>query len=233
MWVLLTTEKLVSVIIFAALSTTIPTLVWLHGVYHVFSFGTEPDVSTVYIMQTLTWKQRVHSEITAFTLEHGTGPHDGKGGLNDIPLAAWETELPILDQCIRETLRLTAIGAFPRRNVGEDIVIDGRPVRKGDFALVMTEDVNLDPRLYPDPLAFQPDRDYSAAESAPFGFLGFGAGEYVSQTILRFSHLTYRCPHLSCTTHGKTLPQSHHGRDVVVLRLHPVGCLRMHSPWHP
>jgi cytochrome P450 len=81
-----------------------------------------------------------------------------------------------LDKCITETVRLTANGAFARRNMGPDVVIDGRPIRTGDFALVMTGDVNLDPRLYVDPLRFDPDRDLSMASRSPHGFLGFGAG---------------------------------------------------------
>jgi cytochrome P450 len=132
----------------------------------------------------------VRSEIADFLTKHASSPTGSESWadqLGEIPITAWESELPSLEKCILETVRLTGVdGALARRNMGEDLVVDKQTIRHGDFVLLLTGNVHLDPRLYPEPRSFIPDRDMSAAAEVPVGWLGFGSG---GSSLLR--HLKY------------------------------------------
>jgi cytochrome P450 len=97
--------------------------------------------------------------------------------LSEVPFGVWDTSLSTLEACIQETVRLITDGAFLRRNVGSDAIIDQRVVRTGDIVLIPTEDVNRDPITYPDPNSFNPIRDTTSYNKTPAG-LGWGAGVF-------------------------------------------------------
>lgn len=67
--------------------------------------------------------------------------------LGAIPLKAWETELPALELCIQETLRLTATGAALRRNTYGDLPVAGKIVKRGWFMVYSAGDVHLNPGI--------------------------------------------------------------------------------------
>ncbi len=53
-----------------------------------------------------------------------------------LPIEAWETEFPMLDLCLKETIRVQGQGTFQRRNVsGSDVTIGGEVVPNGAFAV--------------------------------------------------------------------------------------------------
>ena len=94
--------------------------------------------------------------------------------LASIPLEAWESETPVLDSLIRETLRIAQPHTAMRRNLGPDVTIDGRTIPSGAYLVYPFSDVHLNPELYPDPWRFDPSRK---EVTAPFGYLGWGGGE--------------------------------------------------------
>lgn len=93
--------------------------------------------------------------------------------LSTIPLTAWESEMPVLDSLIRETLRMAQPHVAMRRNVGPDMYIGGKSVPSGAFAIYPFSDVHLNPDIYPDPWKFDPARTEGKGD---FGYIGWGGG---------------------------------------------------------
>lgn len=63
----------------------------------------------------------------------------------------------------------------------KDIALAGYKIRKGTFIFAKAHCVHSDPELYPDPLAFKPERWMDGQKPDRFGYLTFAAG-------------THRCP---------------------------------------
>ncbi|EPQ52237.1 cytochrome P450 [Gloeophyllum trabeum ATCC 11539] len=97
--------------------------------------------------------------------------------LADIPLSAWEGSTPVLDAVIRETLRLAQPHTAMRRNVGPDLVIDGKTVPSGAYVVYPFSDVHLDADIYPDPWRFDPGRPADAKRA--HAWVGWGGGKTV------------------------------------------------------
>ncbi|KAF8957826.1 cytochrome P450 [Flammula alnicola] len=101
--------------------------------------------------------------------------------LASIPLVAWEDESPILEAVIRETLRLTMTGAPTRRVVPNDLKIGGIVVKSGEFIVSSQADAHLNPAIYTNPHAFDPDRFGPGREEdrrEAYSYLAWGAGRH-------------------------------------------------------
>lgn len=100
--------------------------------------------------------------------------------LGAISISAWEDELPTVDACIRETLRISMNVVALRRNVHEDTKIGGKVVRQGDFLAYSMDDVHLNPEYYPEPYRYDPGRwlEPDRAPDAVYPFLAWGAGRH-------------------------------------------------------
>ena len=109
-------------------------------------------------------QQRVAVEVA----ELGTGPVTA----TDIPRLGYTV------QVLREAMRLCPPTAALGRMVMRDIAVDGYRVQAGTLALVSVSALHHDPELWPDPLAFNPDRFASAGSVARrrWDYLPFGAG---------------------------------------------------------
>ena len=86
--------------------------------------------------------------------------------------------LPYTEQVIKESMRLYPPAYLLARRASEDAEIGGYFVPKGSEVIGWTYMTHRDPRWFPDPLAFDPDR-FSVEQEAqqkPFAFLPFGAG---------------------------------------------------------
>ena len=97
-----------------------------------------------------------------------------------IPFNVWEDELSSVDIIIRETLRVIASGSVIRRNVQNDVVVDGIVIKRGDFLTYQVADAHRNPAIYTDPDTFDPDRYLLGREDdkrETFSFLGWGVGE--------------------------------------------------------
>ncbi|KAF5378883.1 hypothetical protein D9615_006980 [Tricholomella constricta] len=130
------------------------------------------------------WKNKVTFEVESLLSNHtNTSPTEPlHKRLSEIPLDAWENEMPALDGVIRETLRLTMSSTAMRRNLQKDILLVGGILRKGDFMAYSMADVHEDPAVYPNPQKFDPERYRQGREEdrkVAFGHLGWGAGRHV------------------------------------------------------
>jgi cytochrome P450 len=135
----------------------------------------------------LQWKSAIQSEIRTIIAQHtnttASEPLKLHQRLSTIPLSVWEDQTPTLDLVIRETIRLVINGASLRRNTLDDIhaslKVPGVP--KGGFIGYNLADAHLNPEIYADPAAFDPERFNPGREEdkrEKYAFLGWGAGAW-------------------------------------------------------
>ena len=103
--------------------------------------------------------------------------------VGDRPLEAADLgRLKLCERFVKESLRLypPASGVFVREAL-EDVDIGGYPIRKGDLVQEFSYIVQRDPRWFPDPLRFDPDRFLPENETGrpQFAYFPFGGGPRV------------------------------------------------------
>jgi cytochrome P450 len=89
--------------------------------------------------------------------------------------------VPIIDDIIRETLRLVKNNSALRRNLGDNFQIGEKTIDKGTFVVYDMADVHLNEKFYPEPLKFDPGRYSAPREEDKRGnmiFLAWGAGRH-------------------------------------------------------
>ena len=167
----------------------------------------------VYLAANPSWRTRALSEIRFAADQYDPNPLNPLADkLARIPLQTWETRFPVLDACLRETIRMQTIGVVCRKNTsGHAIPLCSSKTNPktstnapeilppGAYATYHLFDAHRDPSLYPDPETWDPSRWLSAAESpssprsteaarAPLAFLGWGGGRHVC-VGMRFARL--------------------------------------------
>lgn len=128
------------------------------------------------------WAAAVREEIQTLinSYNSATPPRSRQAliqALSVIPLAAWESQLPCLDLCIRETLRTAQPLTAVRKNVGPDFSIGAYTIPTGSFVAYPVADTSFNPAFYPDPTRWDPARGLN--KEAPF--LGWGGGRHACQ----------------------------------------------------
>ena len=107
------------------------------------------------------WREKCKKEIQGLISRH-LGDTLSSATLSEklkaIPISAWEDELPILEACIRESQRLSVSVLALRRNLGEEMKISGKVVRRGDFLVYSSSDAHFNPDYYPEPCKYDPGR---------------------------------------------------------------------------
>lgn len=104
------------------------------------------------------WKARVVQEIQTFITKYAPDTSDSDRPeslgtrLSHIPPNVWENEMPAIDLCLRETIRIVQTSVLIRRNTGDDLLIGGHKVKRGDFIIYPTSDAHHNPEIYPEPL---------------------------------------------------------------------------------
>lgn len=114
------------------------------------------------------WSTAVQEEIKVLTTTQDTSTET----LSTIPLQAWETQTPILDRCIRETLRTSQPYTAMRRNTGPDITMKGYTIPSGSLVVYPFLDTSINPAYYGEPLRWDPSRE------AKKEFISWGAGKH-------------------------------------------------------
>ncbi|RXG71172.1 cytochrome P450 4c3 [Armadillidium vulgare] len=87
-------------------------------------------------------------------------------------------DMNYLECCIKESLRLLPPVPLFVRNLTEDLTIDGYIVPRGTDVAIFTYNLHRDPKHFPDPLKFQPERFFPeiSAKRNPYAFVPFSAG---------------------------------------------------------
>ncbi|KEP54176.1 cytochrome P450 family 6 protein [Rhizoctonia solani 123E] len=136
----------------------------------------------IFLDQVPEWRDKVIDEIRALLNKYAPiaeGSDSTAERFSRIPAQVWENEMPVLETCIRETIRLIISGAALRRLTSGDTVIDGKKVPNGTFLAYLLGETHSDPNIYPNPSQFNPGRYTEEQDkSQTYGFLGWGVGRH-------------------------------------------------------
>jgi cytochrome P450 len=106
--------------------------------------------------------------------------HELADVLGDRPATAADfARLRYLDQVVKESMRLyPAAGFLFGREAVEDVALDGHVLRRGAWVFIAPYIIQRDPRNFPDPLTFDPERFAPGRVDAipPYAYIPFGAG---------------------------------------------------------
>ncbi|KAF7356521.1 Cytochrome P450 [Mycena venus] len=159
--------RFIATILFASVTNTANLFAW----------------TLVYLELHKEWKDRVNSEVTTFLQD--TGLHASQNLRDDmayVPLSLMDEKLHTIELVINEVLRLLASGPFIRRNIGDDLVVDGVHIPKGAFIMFPVEDLHRNPKMFPNPDVFDPTRftAENVEQRKKYGttFLGWGGGRH-------------------------------------------------------
>ncbi|KAJ5578493.1 cytochrome P450 [Penicillium hispanicum] len=146
------------------------------------STGTIGTWLIIFLSSQPEWAAAVREEIQTLINTHNftSSPRSKQvliQALSSIPLSAWESQLPRLDFCIRETLRTSQPLTAVRKNMGPDFSIGPYTIPRGSFIAYPVADTSLTPAYYPDPTRWDPARGVN--KDAPF--LGWGGGRHACQ----------------------------------------------------
>lgn len=148
----------------------------------------------VYLANDSHWREKVWQEVKAVAEKYDSDSSKSLAErLASAPLDAWENELPTIDICLRDTIRLQTVGALLRQNVSDKAVPlpNDVEVPAGAFAAYPLADIHMDPSIYPNPKEWNPAHHLpgnSADQKRKLTFLGWGAGRHPCLGI-RFAKL--------------------------------------------
>ncbi|KAG8873277.1 hypothetical protein FRB98_009102 [Tulasnella sp. 332] len=136
------------------------------------------------------WMAKVRAEIAQLGAKYATND-DREASLAkqllSVPLKAWETELPLMDLCVKETIRLHfQLPMMLRRNIsGEDIEIPGdkEVIPKDAIIFFYPPAIMEDATVYSNPGVWDPSRflvtrSEDKNKFGPHTFIGWGSGRH-------------------------------------------------------
>ncbi|KAM0815388.1 putative Cytochrome P450 6A1 [Seiridium cardinale] len=131
------------------------------------------------------WKQKVRAEIDGVIAKYRTSASQSRYDVfSTLSLDAWETDFPLIDLALRESIRLGIPGTSFRKNTsGADIPIGktGEVIPDGAFATYLFDDVHMSSEIYSNPLKFDLDRyspERAEDKKIPHSYLGWGTGRH-------------------------------------------------------
>ncbi|KAK2597419.1 hypothetical protein QQS21_005967 [Conoideocrella luteorostrata] len=129
------------------------------------------------------WYQKIRDEVDTSIAKHRYSEDESRATvLSRLTMDDWEKEFPLIDLCLRESIRLTMPGATFRKNIGgKDIKIDNSDeiIPKNTFAVYPVADIHLNPDIYTDPHTWDPSRylpERAEDQKTGHAYLGWGTG---------------------------------------------------------
>ncbi|KAI5199546.1 cytochrome P450 6A1 [Aureobasidium subglaciale] len=138
----------------------------------------------IYLANDGYWLSQVREEVKALAEKYDSDTSKSMADrLMSAPLEAWENELPTIDLCLRESIRLNSLGSMFRKNDSTEPVkmSNGAEIPPGGFAAYHMANVHLNPEVYADPEKWDPSRYLPGREEdrkTKFGYIGWGAGRH-------------------------------------------------------
>ncbi|KAI4694749.1 hypothetical protein J4E81_006348 [Alternaria sp. BMP 2799] len=139
-----------------------------------------------YLATSPEWLAKANDEVRSNAARYAKNPNAPLlQQLDDVPVEAWEGEFPVIDMCLRDSLRLNLLGTAFRRNISGKNIPTGNGdevIPPGAFVTYAPGDIHYDPEIYPDPqkwdpARYMPDRAEDKKKAA-HGFLGWGSGRH-------------------------------------------------------
>ncbi|KAK6324936.1 hypothetical protein J4Q44_G00042780 [Coregonus suidteri] len=139
-----------------------------------------PSTSSVWVMDTtaaaMNWAIHLLGSIQRC---RGRFKQELQEVVSDRPVNTEDLKkLRYLECVIKESLRLFPSVPFFARSIGEDCHINGFKVPKGANAIILTYSLHRDPRHFPQPEEFRPERfmPENCVGRHPYAFIPFSAG---------------------------------------------------------
>ncbi|KAJ5654636.1 cytochrome P450 [Penicillium lividum] len=145
------------------------------------STGTIGKWLIMFLSSDSLWASAVREEIQGLLLTYdislpqSPSHEDITNALSQVPLTAWETKMPHLDLCIRETMRISQPHTALRKNTGPDFSVGGYTIPSGAFVAYPFLDTCLNPSYYANPTRWDPSR--LIQKDVPF--IGWGMGKHM------------------------------------------------------
>ena len=137
-----------------------------------------------YLAKHPRWLGEVRKEINAAADKHcGDTSLSLPDRLARVSLEGWEQAFPLVDLCIRDSIRIQSTGAGYRKNLaGRDLDLgNGEVVPKDYYLSYHFDDVLMDPNVYSDPYEWDPSRyfpDRAEDKKVPYAAVHWGAGRH-------------------------------------------------------
>lgn len=135
-----------------------------------------------YLATSEKWMKAVRDEISETANKHIPGDDSLVEKLSKLPLDVWENGFPIIDLCLKETIRLQLNGTGFRRNIGnKDIIIDGEAIPPNSFLVYHFGEHHRNPEVYENPDQWDPARylpDRAEDKKTANAFIGWGTGRH-------------------------------------------------------
>lgn len=139
----------------------------------------------MYLASSPEWYQKLQQEVDGVVEKHRTSPDQSPTDiLATLSVDEWESEFPLVDLGLRETIRIQLIGAACRKNVSDrDVPIGktGEVVPRGGFVTYLVDDIHMNPEFYPDPERWDPGRylpGRAEDKKEPYIYMGWGLARH-------------------------------------------------------
>ncbi|EUC42142.1 hypothetical protein COCMIDRAFT_39795 [Bipolaris oryzae ATCC 44560] len=166
-----------------------------HSIFRttVFVFGAffaglaNPTINVGWLISYLAaapeWQDKVRQEVRKAVAKYARDTNASlRKQLDDIPIEAWESEFPLINACLRDTIRLHILPLFFRKNMtSDDIPLgNGKEVIPGGAVVAYPSyDIHLNPEVYTNPYEWDPSRympDRAEDTKRLHGYVGWGSG---------------------------------------------------------
>ena len=120
--------------------------------------------------------------------------------LLSVPIEGWENDFPLIDICLKDSIRLNASFASFRRNTsGQSVPLnkDGSEViPPGAYATYHLGELHFNPDIYKNPLDWDPSRylpERAEDKKEPWGWVGWGVGRHPCAGKIMLVAIKSRC----------------------------------------
>lgn len=140
----------------------------------------------VYLANNSLWRTKALDEVRSVAARHCPDKSlPLKDQLMQVPLEAWEREFPVLDLCLKDSIRLQLSGSAFRQNTsGHPIPLNksgSEVIPPEAYVAYGTADVHYDPSIYPNPEVWDPARylpERAEDKKKTYAWLGWGVSRH-------------------------------------------------------
>lgn len=114
----------------------------------------------LYLASSPYWPEKVRSELYSTCATYATNEDAPLiDQLATIPFDVWESDFPTMDICLKDSIRLQALGAGFRRNMtGKDLKLGREVIPKGAVVSMHIDQIHFNPEIYAEPEKWDPAR---------------------------------------------------------------------------
>ena len=136
----------------------------------------------VYLASNPYWLDKVREEVTGVANRYCSDTSlPLKEQLMQVPIEAWEAEFPLIDMCLKDSIRLQLSGTAFRKNMsGRDIPLNKsgtEVIPKDAFVTYAMGDIHYNPKIYENPDEWDPSRympDRAEDKKVQYAWAGWG-----------------------------------------------------------